>query len=170
MSPRSDTRAAAAASRAQRNDRAAGTERLLSVREVAERFFVTAAAVYKWIERGKLEALRTPGGGILGIPESTVLQFETSKDLPALVPDKAMTVMPETSFGVIEHTDVTPASAAVIENIRAGRYHRVPRRQYDPERALLLAQMGSTEGGWENEERFESEYPEGFARRGSFKR
>ena len=170
MNPGHDTRAAAAAHHAQRDDHAGDTDRLLSVREVADRFFVTAAAVYKWIERGKLEALRTPGGGIVGIPESTVLQFKTSNDPASLGSKEASAITPETTSGAIERAGgVFPAYVAVLENMKAGRYHRIPRRRYNPGRARLLTEMEGAAGGWGNAERFETEYQEGFVRRGPFK-
>ena len=169
MPSRSDTRAAAAAQPEQLSDQAGDTDRWLSVREVADRFFVTPAAVYKWIERGKLQALRTPGGGILGIPESTVLEFTKPMSLAEPSSKAAIAPLPAAASGAINRPGVIPAAAAVLERMKAGRYHRIPRRRYNPGRARLLTEMEGAAGGWGNAERFETEYPEGFVRRGPFK-
>src|SRR5215210_6155407 len=42
------------------------SEQLYSVEDVARQFFVSKAAVYRWIKTGKLAARRTPGGSIIG--------------------------------------------------------------------------------------------------------
>jgi len=46
---------------------------MLTVREVAERLRVSPATVYRWVRRGKLEALRI--GGTTRIEEEALSEF-----------------------------------------------------------------------------------------------
>ncbi len=48
-------------------------ERLLSVPEVAKRYGVTRAAVYNWINEGKLRAVKV--GALTRIPEGAARDF-----------------------------------------------------------------------------------------------
>ncbi len=48
-------------------------ERLLTVPEVAKRYGVTRAAVYNWINEGKLRAVKV--GTLTRIPESAFREF-----------------------------------------------------------------------------------------------
>ncbi len=48
-------------------------ERLLTVPEVARRYGVTRAAVYNWINDGKLRAVKV--GTLIRIPESAAREF-----------------------------------------------------------------------------------------------
>jgi len=48
-------------------------EKLLTVPEVAKRYSVTRAAVYNWINEGKLKAVRV--GTLTRIPESEAMSF-----------------------------------------------------------------------------------------------
>jgi len=49
-------------------------EKLFKIVEVAEHFKVSRNAVYKWINEGKIETVKTPGGETR-IKESTLKEF-----------------------------------------------------------------------------------------------
>ena len=66
-----------------RDMRTEGTEKLLTVNEVAAMLSVNKMTVYRWIEKGKIEVIRLPGGrgrggiGEIRIPEKEVGKLRT---------------------------------------------------------------------------------------------
>jgi excisionase family DNA binding protein len=53
------------------------SERALTVRDVAERYGVTAARVYDWIKGGHIRPMRLPGGGPYRFRPADLEEFET---------------------------------------------------------------------------------------------
>jgi excisionase family DNA binding protein len=138
-------------------------EELYSIEEVARQFFVSKAAVYRWIKAGKLAARRTPGGSIVGVYASELAGSTPAKEFTQLAVAEA------TRRRTID-SGVKLAYESVLADIAAGRTKKVPARRYDHdradalERAEALAAVQSPSGG------YETEYPDGFVRRGSFGR
>jgi len=138
-------------------------EELYSIDDVARHFFVSKAAVYRWIKNGKLAARRTPGGSIIGVFASELAGSTPAKELTQLAVAEA------TRHRAID-SGAELAYESVLADIAAGRAKEVPARRYDPdradalERAEELAVAQSPTGG------YETDYPEGFVRRGSFDR
>jgi excisionase family DNA binding protein len=73
--PETRTRAAALAEIWRERVQSAEDEAYLTVAQVAARYAVTPQAVYKWIQKGKIEAEETPGGSYR-VPAA---QFTTSR-------------------------------------------------------------------------------------------
>jgi excisionase family DNA binding protein len=53
------------------------SERAITVRDVAERYGVTAARVYDWIKGGHIRPMRLPGGGPYRFRQADLEEFET---------------------------------------------------------------------------------------------
>jgi excisionase family DNA binding protein len=139
------------------------TEELFSVEEVARHFFVSKAAVYRWIKSGKLAAKKTPGGTIMGVYASELASSGPTKELTHL----AVTEATAASSRVIASASA-PAYRDVLADISAGRTKKVPRRRFDEARAHALdeaerrAVIQGFPGG------YETRYPDGFVRRPGF--
>ncbi len=137
-------------------------DELYSVDEVARQFFVSKAAVYRWIKTGKLAARRTPGGSIVGVYASELAGSTPAKELSQLA------VVEATRHRTIE-SGARLAYEGVLADIAAGRTKQIPTRRYDLlraealERAEELASAQAPSG-------YETEYPDGFVRRGGFGR
>lgn len=138
------------------------TEELWSVEEVAKRYFASASAVYRWIKSGKLDALRTPGGSIIGVPASALAGAGAEGELTRLAVAEA-TQPPALQLVA------RPAYLEVIEDINAGRCQKIPPRRYDPVRARVLEEAETLAAAAPHPQTYASEYPDGFVRRGSFK-
>jgi excisionase family DNA binding protein len=138
-------------------------EELYSIEEVARQFFVSKAAVYRWIKAGKLAARRTPGGGIIGVYASELAGSTPAKELSHLAVAEA------TRHRTIE-SGVKLAYESVLADIAAGRTKEIPARRYDPNRAEALERAEELASAQSPTDGYETDYPEGFVRRGGFGR
>jgi hypothetical protein len=138
-------------------------EELYSIEDVARQFFVSKAAVYRWIKTGKLAARRTPGGSIIGIYASELAGSTPAKELSQLAVAEA------TRHRTIE-SGARLAYESVLADIAAGRTKQIPARRYDADRAEALDRAEEHASAQSPTDGYETDYPEGFVRRGSFGR
>jgi hypothetical protein len=137
-------------------------EELYSIDDVARHFFVSKAAVYRWIKTGRLAARRTPGGSIIGIYASELAGSAPAKELTQLAVAEA------TRNRTID-SGAKLAYEGVLADIAAGRTREIPARRYDPDRAAALERAEELAAA-QPPTGYETDYPEGFVRRSGFAR
>lgn len=137
-------------------------EELCSIDDVARQFFVSKAAVYRWIKTGKLAARRTPGGSIIGVYASELAGSTPAKELTHLAVAEA------TRHRRIDSDAL--AYESVLADIAAGRTKKIPARRYDSDRAEALERAEELAAAQSPTSGYETDYPEDFVRRRGFGR